>query len=153
MITWLREEVLLTLVWTSTSQVYVPFTDPEPVTLHSRTKNTLRTHVKPSIPYSSQFITGPDGILNRTTVQTMKDSLTRNSTVFSPISHGYNGQAEPPKARVTSNASRETTATSIFSWTAGATSSLVKRTWILGSITKAWKCWSHIWVPNPIISR
>lgn len=99
------------------------------MTLHSRTNNTLRTRVKPSIPYSSQVITGPDGILNRTTVHTMKDSLTRNSTVFSPISHEYNGHAEPLKARVTSNASTEKgTANSIFSWTAGATLSPSQRT-------------------------
>lgn len=65
----------------------------------------------------------------------MKDSFTRNGTVFSPISHGYtcNGQAEPLKARVTSNASTEKeTATSIFPRTAGATSSPVQRGYYRG---------------------
>lgn len=91
------------------------------MTSHGGTKYTSRNHVKPSIPYSSKVITGPDGILTRTTVQTMKDSLARNDAVLRPIFHDYNGQAEPLKARVISNASTEKrTATSIFSWTAKA---------------------------------
>lgn len=80
--------------------VYVPSTEPEPGTSHNGTKNTSRTHVKPSIPYSSQVTIDPDAILTRKTVQAMKYSLARNDTVFSPISRGYNGQAGPFQARV-----------------------------------------------------
>lgn len=86
--------------------VDVPSTDPEPVTSKTGTKNTLSTHVKPSIPYSLQVTIDPDGILTRETVQGMKDSLTRNDTVFNPILHRHNGQAGPFQARV--NASTAT---------------------------------------------
>lgn len=57
--------------------VYVPSTDPEPVTLQSNTKITSRTYVKPSIPYSTRVTIDPDidGILTRETVQAMKESL------------------------------------------------------------------------------
>lgn len=63
--------------------VYDPSTDPEPRTSHNGTKNNSRTHVKPSIPYSSQVTIDRDGILTRETVQALKDSLARNDTVFS----------------------------------------------------------------------
>lgn len=47
-------------------------------------KNAPRTHVKPSILYSSQ-VTDPDGILSRDiTVQAITDSFARNDTVISP---------------------------------------------------------------------
>lgn len=113
-------------------------TDPEPVTSKAGTKNTSSTHVKPSIPYSLQVTIDPDGILTRETVQGMKDSLTRNDTVFNPILHRYNGQAGPFKARV--NASTEKgPATLILSWTAVATSSPNLNPWGCSRILKMWE--------------
>lgn len=48
-------------------------------------KNAPRTHVKPSILYSSQVTIDPDGILSRDiTVQAITDSFARNDTVISP---------------------------------------------------------------------
>lgn len=78
--------------------VYVPSTNPEPVTSNTGTKNISRTHFKPYIPYLLQVTIDPDGILTRETVQAMKDFLARNDAVFRPISYGYNW---PVKARVT----------------------------------------------------
>lgn len=80
--------------------VYVPLTDPEPVSSHTDTKNTLRTHVKLSNSYSSHVTIDPDDILTRETVQAKKDFLARNDTIFSPVSQGYNGQAGPFQAQV-----------------------------------------------------
>lgn len=76
--------------------VYIPLTDPEPVSSHTDTKNALKTHVKLSNSYSSQVTIDPD---DRETVQAKKDSLARNDTVFSPVSQGYNGQAGPFQAQ------------------------------------------------------
>lgn len=51
----------------------------------AKKKNALRTHVKPSILYSSQVTIDPDGILSRDiTVQAITDSFARNDTVISP---------------------------------------------------------------------
>lgn len=79
--------------------IYIPLTDPEPVSSHTDTKNTLKTHVKLSNSYSSQVRIDPDDILTRETVQAKKDSLARNDTISSRVSQGYNGQAGPFQAQ------------------------------------------------------
>lgn len=81
--------------------VYVPLTDTEPVSSHTGTKNTSRTHDKPSISYSSQVTIDQDGIFTRETVQAMKDSLARNVTIFSHFFNGYNGSKDHSKIELT----------------------------------------------------
>lgn len=80
------------------NKIRIENTRCNPVSL--RKHEHSRTHVMPSISYSLQITIDPDGILTRETIQAMKDSLAKNDTVFSPISHGYNGQAGPFQARV-----------------------------------------------------
>lgn len=64
--------------------VYVPLTDPEPVSSHTDTKNTLRTHVKLPNSYSSHVTIDPDDIL--TLFRLCKNFFARNDIQYLALS-------------------------------------------------------------------